>query len=215
MVGYVDNVVSGAGSGELNRRTGNITSLCLVERLSLQPNVAVVRYLQGRAGPRRASRPNLPTGGLPMLGTMQLVRDQIDAILAALIDTGGPFDEAATFVGVAQELVNNGIGTVIGDVTPPTGAAATRQAVTWGTPYILNDGSAVVDSNAFNFAPAGVETGTVVAVYLATLATSGALRAFMVEQPPVTISLHHTYSAVLRLVVDPRGRWSVSFSWNG
>lgn len=150
-----------------------------------------------------------------MLGSMQLVRAQIDEILAHLIDTGGPFDPASVFVGVAQELVNNGINTVIGDITPPDGDAGDRLPLTWGTPYELNDGSAVVDSNVFNFAPGVGESGTVVAVYLADAATSGALRSYMVEQPPVTISEHHTYSAVLRLVVDPRGRWSVSFSWNG
>lgn len=150
-----------------------------------------------------------------MLGPMQLVRPSIDGILGDLIAVGGTFDPAATFAGVGQVIDPHGANTVIGDITPPMGAAATRQAVAWGTPYELNDGSAVVDSDPVTFTPAGIEEGTVVCVYLATLAVAGALKAYMMEAPAVNISAVHPYSVVLRLVVDPTGRWSVSFSWNG
>lgn len=150
-----------------------------------------------------------------MLGNLQLVRDQIDAILAALIATGGPFDPAGTWVGVFQSIDPHGIDTVLGDLTMPTGAAATRQAIAWGAPHVLTDGSAVVDATARVFTPAGAEEGSVAGIYLADALTAGNLLAYAPEAPPVPIDATHPYSVVVRLVVDPTGRWSVSFSWNG
>jgi hypothetical protein len=150
-----------------------------------------------------------------MLGTLKLTRAQVDAVLAALIATGGPFDPAALFAGVAQTLATSGLLTVIGDVTPPTGAAATRHPVTWGTPYVLNDGSAVVDSAPVTFRPAGAETGSVAGIFLADALTAGNLVASAGETPPVPIMASHPYTVVVRLVVDPEARWSVSFSWAG
>lgn len=150
-----------------------------------------------------------------MLGPMTMVRTQIDAVLDAIIATGGPFDPAATWVGIAQAITPTGIDTVMADITPPTGAAATRQLVVWGTPSILDDGSAVVDATARVFRPAGVETATVAAVFLADALTAGALLAFLMENDFPNLDVDHPYTVVIRLVVDPTGRWSVSFAWNG
>lgn len=150
-----------------------------------------------------------------MLDGGQLVRDQIDGILAALIATGGPYDPAGLWVGVYQSIVDNGIETVMADVTAPTGAAATRQAVTWGTPYQLTDGSAVVDSTAKIFRPTGSETGVAAGAYLADALTSGNLLQYFRENDPANIDASHPYTVILRLVVDPAGRWSLSFGWDG
>jgi hypothetical protein len=150
-----------------------------------------------------------------VLGSLNLCSATIDAALAKLIATGGPFADAALFAGVASAVDPHGVDTVIGDVTPVIGAAGAMQAVTWGTPYVLNDGSAVVDSNVLQYLPTGSETGSVAAVYLGDTSVPLTLKGWLVEQPTVPISADHPYSTVLRLVVDPSGRWSVSLSWNG
>lgn len=149
------------------------------------------------------------------LSQMQLVRQSIDAILDSMTASGGAFDPADLGVGVGSAIAATGIGVLLSDITPVTGAAGAVTPIAWGDPYLLNDGSAVVDSAAVEFRPVGAETGTVVVVYLTTLAGSGDLLGYMLEVPPVGISASHPYSVVVRLVVDPRGRWSVSFSWNG
>lgn len=149
------------------------------------------------------------------LSAMQLVRDAIDAMLASLIASGGPFDPADLGLGVGSAISVTGLSATLGDITPVTGAAGAVVPIVWGEPYLLNDGSAVVDSAAVEFRPTGSEIGTVAVVYLVTLAGSGDLKSYMLESPSVQISASHPYSVVVRLVVDPRGRWSVSFSWNG
>jgi hypothetical protein len=150
-----------------------------------------------------------------MLGPMQLVQAQVNDMLAALIAAGGPFDDAALFVGVFQTIDPHGLETTLADLTMPTGAAATRQAIAWGTPYQLTGGSAVVDAAATVFLPVAAESGSVAGIYLADALVAGNLLAYAPESVPVPISAGHPYSCVVRLVVDPTGRWSVSFSWNG
>lgn len=149
------------------------------------------------------------------LGPMQLVRATIDGALGDLIAAGGIFDPATLHVGVYQALAVTGIDAVMADITPPTGAAAVRQPIVWGTPGVLADGSAVVQSGLHEFEPAGAEEGSVEGIYLANALVAGLLRAYAPEIIPVPISLGHNYSCVVRLVVDPTGRWSVSLSWNG
>lgn len=148
-----------------------------------------------------------------MLSPMVLTKAIAADILATLVAAGGTFE--AVFAGVGSAIVATGPDTTLAAITPVVGAAGVRQAVVWGAPYELGDGRAVVDSAALVFEPAGAEEDAVAVVFLATLAVAGALVGYMTEPVPPQIRLNRPYSVVLRLVVDPNGRWSVSFSWNG
>lgn len=147
-----------------------------------------------------------------MLQPITLTRSTAASMLAALI-AGAPW--LAPFAGLASAIDNQGIDTTLLDLTPVVGAAGVRQAIIWGTPYELADGSAVVDSETLVYTPAGVEEDSVAAVYIATLVAAGTLMAFMPESVPVAIRALRPYSLVVRLTLDPVGRWSVSLSWDG
>jgi hypothetical protein len=148
-----------------------------------------------------------------MLGPMTLTQQMAADILAALIGVGGEF--VAPFAGVGSAIDDQGKDTTLADITPVAGAAGTRLAVAWGGTYFLADGSSVVDSDPLVFAPVGAEEDNVRVLFLADLLAAGNLMGYMVESEPVPIRLGRPYSAIVRLVVSPTGKWSVSFSWNG
>lgn len=142
-----------------------------------------------------------------------------DAILAALIDTGGPWDPAAVFVGLFVSIDDHGVSTVIGDVTAPTGDPGDRQAVvTWSDPHVKADGRAMVDSPVLRWTPADDTEATVVAGwYTATLVTGGVLYRFgyfdnAIALPDETASV----ALVVRFTVDPiNGKWDATVVMNG
>jgi hypothetical protein len=146
-----------------------------------------------------------------------LTRLGADGILAEMIETGGTFDPAATWVGIGSALANNGVNTVTANITEDTTNYPRQAITTWGTPYVLADGSAVVDSTIKIFVPPdNVHPTIVVVTGLFSALTAGNLLKFDAVYPPISLSttLDH-WNLVVRLRVDPAGQWDVSVSWNG
>lgn len=142
----------------------------------------------------------------------------LEAIINALIDTGGPYDPATLFLGLFSAVTDNGPQTVLADVTQATGAVATRVALTpWGAPYKLNDGRWVVDAPPAAFSPANAGEGQVVTGYfIASLAVAGVLKAWDLFDAPVNlVDEFSQVTVIFRLTVDPDGRWSESIVFNG
>lgn len=143
---------------------------------------------------------------------------QAKAVLEALIAEDGAWDPAAVFVGIYTAVNNQGVNTVIGDITPPGGSTATRQAVTtWTAPTLLSNGSWAADSPPIEFRPATTGDATTLhGFYLATAVTAGALMFFGAVSPPVSLpGPDVAWNVVVRLIVDPSGKWDVSVMWNG
>jgi hypothetical protein len=138
--------------------------------------------------------------------------------LADMIAASAVFDPAAVFVGVATNIMDKGALTSMTDVTEATGKMATREAVTtWGAPYMMNDGRAVVDSPNKVFAPLdATEQQVLTHFFLADAAAAGNLLYFEVLPEPAALADENDHlTVVIRLTVDPAGRWSASVSWNG
>lgn len=149
---------------------------------------------------------------------MQIVKAARDDILDALIAAGGPFDPAALFLGIGSAVVDTGLDTVLADITQADATDYPKQAVTpWGTPYTLTDGRRVVDGPALQFVPPDNTSPQSIGVWiLASALTGGTLKAFQVVDPPVLLeTTDNSWTIVVRLTVDPDGRWDVSVAWNG
>lgn len=149
---------------------------------------------------------------------MQLTDTQMVAVLTDLTATDASFDPAKVFVGVATTLDDHGAETVQADVTYATGAMATRQAITtWGDPYKLNDGRWAVDGPLLSFRPASSSEAQALSWWtLSTLATAGVLRAYQPIAPPASLADEFAeWSLILRLTVDPNGKWSAEIAFNG
>lgn len=139
-----------------------------------------------------------------------------DAILSALIAGGGPFDAAILQIGVATGIVNNGLAEVNADLTLPPGGMATKQALTsWGTPYTMGDGRRVVDAPAKEFRPASsAEACVIVGWYLST--ASLVLKAYAYTDAPIALpDQTRAMTVIVRLTVDPAGRWDASVIVDG
>lgn len=150
--------------------------------------------------------------------SVQMTQAQMAAILAALIAEDGPFDPAAVWVGVAVSVVNHGQQTVLADITQASTSVAVRQPITtWSTPYIEQDGRHVVQSTTKIFRPASDADATTVGIwYLASALTAGNLLGFgQMDAPKPLPDENYAVSVVVRLVVDPLGRWDATIVWNG
>lgn len=190
------------------------------------------RYIDGEVGlatgpfsPGPTPEVYLPLGSFfaPIMtaqkGSLMMTAFERDAILADLIATGGPWDPAATFLGVADSIDDRGLATAVADIHAPPTSLAVRQAVTtWSTPHVKSDGRAMVDSPSRRFSPASSADGTVIgAYYVADALTAGNLMFFKgipggIPLPDNTASM----TIVLRLVVDPvNGTWEASIVFNG
>lgn len=149
---------------------------------------------------------------------MQITAATRDAMLANLIETGNVLDPVTCFVGVGTALNNQGIATVLADITQATGALATRQEVTeWSDVFLLDNGCAVVNGPLMTFAPASsAQAQTIACWYIASLATLGTLKAFGIIAPPVPLPDEMaSWSIVLRVTLDPNGTWSAEVVFNG
>jgi hypothetical protein len=137
---------------------------------------------------------------------------QTDAVLKAWLSNAikatGPYDPAKLFLGVAQNIVDNGPLTTMADVTQAKGNMAVRVPVTpWTTEYKLTDGRWVVDGPVCRFAPLdATETQVVSFYFLADDVLAGNLlawgslgRAFEVMDQTNAVSL------VPRLCMDGSG----------
>lgn len=142
-----------------------------------------------------------------------------DAIMAALIDTGGPWDPTTLYIGLAEAINDNGIDTVMADVTEPAGTAGDRQAVTtWTGAHVKTDGAAMVDSPMRTFRPTDYTEATTVSYwYVADAATAGNLVAFGPIAPPISLpDEDYAVSIVLHAIVSPETlRWFEATIMNG
>lgn len=85
-----------------------------------------------------------------------------DAIMASLIDTGGPWDPAGTWLFIFTGIIDAGIDTDFGDLTLPTGDPGDGHAVTtWSTAYDRGNGDRVVNGTLAEFRPADDTEGCV------------------------------------------------------
>jgi len=149
---------------------------------------------------------------------MRLTDDQMEAMLANLIDAAAAFDPAATFLGVATALDDQGPITDLADVTQATGAMATRQALTtWGAPYKMADGRWVADSPLRIFSPASAAEAQIITHWFyASLAVAGVLMAWGELADPVSLPDENAnLNIVPRITLDPDGRWSAEVVFNG
>lgn len=147
---------------------------------------------------------------------------QTDAILKAwltqAIATGGPFDPAALFLGMATAVTDKGGATALGDVTEATGAMATRVAISaWGTPQKMLDGRWCVDAAAKVFKPASSgEAQTLTHAFLVSASTAGTLKAFKaLTSPKELVDETRALTYVWRLTIDPNGNFDANVYWNG
>lgn len=84
---------------------------------------------------------------MPITETQVIPTAQRLAILTALVDTGGPFD--APSIAMFQNNINLTPSVLVADLTIATFAGyATTVGMTWGTPYLDVDLSAIVFGEA-------------------------------------------------------------------
>jgi hypothetical protein len=149
---------------------------------------------------------------------MQIVTPSLLAALGDIIATGATFDPAATYLGLATAITNHGITTDMTDVTPPSGALATRKLLAAFTAaYDLENGCVVADANLLTWATASSGDATTIANwYLADALTAGNLLGFGPVTPPAVVPYPGgRFSMVFRITLDPRGQWDASVYWNG
>lgn len=149
---------------------------------------------------------------------MKMTAAVLEAILAAIVDTGAVFDPADTYVGVATAIDDQGQATAQSDVTYALGGAATRVLVTaWSDPYPLNDGRWAVDGPIAAFALTGADVNQIITNWtLSDAATAGVLKSWGVLNNPIELIADGApLSIVVRITLDPDGRWDASIIWNG
>jgi len=144
---------------------------------------------------------------------LSLTLTQMDAMLAALIDTGGPFDPAAVFTGIATDINDQGVNTALSDLTTPDATDFPRKVITaWSAAYSLPDGRRAIDGPLHHFIGVGGDDQPVVSVYyLADALTAGNLLAWDRIIPSKTLaSASDVLDMVVRLTIDPAGKWDAT-----
>lgn len=148
---------------------------------------------------------------------MQLTQHALDLALTDLTETGRIFSPTDVWVGIATAIVNNGLATLITDITPAPGTLAPLQEVTtWGPVYAAKNGLDVVDGPIMRFSPTtSADAATIIGWYIADAATAGNLLGFGFLPAPVTLNgPENILSFVFRLSLDPAGTWDVSMTWD-
>jgi len=141
-----------------------------------------------------------------------------NGILSAMIETGNILDPAAVFVGVFSAIVDTGRNTLLADITRPDGTGFDLTAVTtWGAVHDLIDGRRATDAPAKVFAPTDdTEATTVLGWYTASAATAGNLLQFGYFDAPVALPDEFSQvTVIVRITVDPEGRWDATVSIDG
>lgn len=149
---------------------------------------------------------------------MQLTQTTLTTGLSDLVATGNAFDPAATFLGVATALTNNGLNTTMSNVTPATGAMSARTKMSpWTGPYLTIAGQAYLIGPEAVFSPASsAEAQTLAAWFLSSASVAGNLLGFGVINPPVNLpNSTRQWGIVMRLSLDSNGVWDVSVAFNG
>lgn len=147
---------------------------------------------------------------------------QLSAILTDIIATGGAMDPAATWVGIATALVDNGTATTMANVTEAVGGVATRVKITtWSAVYIRTGGVPIVDGPVCRFVASGGDTSQVIAyAFLASASTAGSLIGYAALPQTYTLAVGGAaLSIVPRLTLPVQADASVLYgfevSWDG
>jgi hypothetical protein len=149
---------------------------------------------------------------------MPIVHHALDAALGDATATGGAFDPAATYVTLLTAITDNGVNTVLADLTEPTLADYPRQLVTaWGTAYRLTGGSPVRDGPLMQFRPPdNVHPIVVVGYAYVDASTAGNLLDFERLPEPVALNLTtDVLDIVPRVTAPASGPWFVDETWDG
>lgn len=149
---------------------------------------------------------------------MKLTDTTMKNMLLNITDTGAELDPAALFLGVYTAVNDMGGATALSDITQATGDMATRAALaTFGDPHKLNDGRWAVDAPAQERRPGDSSENQVLqGFFLASLITGGVLKTW--EDFPNPVALADEFSSVsiiVRITVDPDGRWAADVIFNG
>lgn len=149
---------------------------------------------------------------------MRLVDSVMEAMLTALIAADAPLDPDGVWVAVATAINDQGGATTMTDVTAPPGTVATRVPVgDWTGPYKMADGRWAVEAPVAHFLAADSDDGCVLTHWLlADALTAGGLLGFGLITPNITIvDENSSSSVVVRVTLDPDGRWDATLTWNG
>jgi len=149
---------------------------------------------------------------------MKMTKGQMNFLLGYITDTGAPFDEADTYVGLFTAIDDQEQDTELADLTQATGAVATRQLITaWGTRYIMEDGRHVIDGPLMTFAPASsAEAQVVIGWFMADAIPGGLLKAWGYFPDPISLPDQYAHANIVpRITIDPLGRWSAEVVYNG
>lgn len=149
---------------------------------------------------------------------MQPTIKMLDAVLSDLIATGGIFDDTACWMGLYTAINNQGVNTVLADLTQATGAMATRQPLgAWGSVHHKSDGRSVVDNIPILWSPASSsESQTVQGFFIADALTAGNLICFEPLANPLPMPDQFALLTIIfRLVADPMANWDATVIYNG
>lgn len=138
--------------------------------------------------------------------------------LTGAIAIGGPYDPAATWVGLASAIDDKGPATAMADVTEAPGGLATRVKVTaWSAPTKLPDGRWCVDGPLCKFTPASAADAGIPSHYFyASALVAGNLKAWHPILPGINLIDNTTaLSMVPRLTIDPAGNFEASVVFAG
>jgi hypothetical protein len=142
----------------------------------------------------------------------------IEGLIADAIAVGKTLDPLAVFVGLytAGPAVTPPV--TAADFTLPNAVAAPAVAVaSWGAPHLLADGRVCIDSAAKTFRlPNAVNAFTAVGWYLADAAVGGTILEWSPIAPGVALPDEtKLLTIVVRLTLDPNGRWDASVLIDG
>jgi hypothetical protein len=149
---------------------------------------------------------------------VQVVDYFMDTVLSEITTTAGILNPTGTYLGMATSIVDLADLTTMAQVTPCTGSVAPRQAIgSWTGPYRMNDGRAVIDGTRLEFGPTiSTDNQVVGGWYLANASVAGSLLAYSVFPQPIALVNGGTpLGFVIRITLDPQGRWSAEVVYNG
>jgi len=150
--------------------------------------------------------------------TTQVTLQMLEGVASDLRKTGATFDPATTYVGLATAVVNNGVNTVLSNLTEATYTGYARALGSpWAGPYQLNTGSTYFQGVMNKFVGPSDDSGeNIVAFFLVDAETAGDLLYFVVLDTPVGLfSTLDALDVMLRIEQDAAANWDASIIANG
>lgn len=143
---------------------------------------------------------------------MKLSEASLENMMAAWIAEGGPWEPTTLFFGVFTAIEDNGVNTVLGDITQATGAMATRiQGDAWGANAKLANGTlyrTLTPNLTFSPANSG-EAQILTGWFVASLGVGGTLLGYGYFPEPIEmLDAFSDLEMVFRLTIDPAGKFS-------